>query len=162
MSWRSLHLFIFVAKNKLGAQRLFSQWKISWDEVPTYFSLGNNKSWAPNLFFAAKIKVRKTFMTSNLFVMFENKSWGYKSQFQRNVHSLWSRQSQISFCFLKTDNFVCPICRWPDPGILTTRSGPQLHWICRRSYAKRWKEKFYGTGDMNIYIYIYIYNSYIP
>jgi len=35
-----LTTFIFAAKNKLGAQLLFSQWKISWGETPTYFSLG--------------------------------------------------------------------------------------------------------------------------
>jgi len=41
---------------------------------------GVNKSWAPNLFSAAKTKVVKTFMASNLLFILENKSWGYKSQ----------------------------------------------------------------------------------
>jgi len=36
-------------------------------------------------------------MASNLLFHLENKSWGYKSQFQRNAHSLWSRQSQNNY-----------------------------------------------------------------
>jgi len=68
--------------------------KISWGEAPTYFFMGEIKVEHPTYFFAAKIKVVKTFMASNLLFILENKSWGYKSQFQRNAYSLWSRQSQ--------------------------------------------------------------------
>jgi len=39
--------------------------KTSWGEAPTYFFHEENKNRAPNLFFAEKIKVVKTFMTSN-------------------------------------------------------------------------------------------------
>jgi len=48
----------------------------------------------PTYFFAAKTKVVKTYMASNVLFILENKSWGYKSQFQRSTNPLWSRQSQ--------------------------------------------------------------------
>jgi len=55
--------FIFTAKHKLGAQL------VPWGKLgrsPNLFFHWENKKWAPNLFFAAKVKVVKTFMASNL------------------------------------------------------------------------------------------------
>jgi len=83
--------FISAAKNKLGVQLVFPQWKIKLGRSPNLFVMGNTKVEHPTYVFAAKIKVVKTFMASNVL---ENKRWGYKSQFQRTAHSLWSRQSQ--------------------------------------------------------------------
>jgi len=48
----------------------------------------------PTYFFRRENKVVKTFMASNLLWVLENNKWEFKSQFQRNTHSLWSRQSQ--------------------------------------------------------------------
>jgi len=42
--------FIFVAKNKLGAQLLFSPWKINWGEAPAYLFHGKIKVRRPTYF----------------------------------------------------------------------------------------------------------------
>jgi len=86
-------------------------------------------------FFAAKIKVIKTFMAANLIFILENKSWGYKSQFQRNAYSLWSRQSQS----LRRSH-----CRNPRRRLL---SGPRvgnvrLHGGCQQGIG--------GEGELHV------------
>jgi len=80
--------------------------KISWGEPPTYFFMGKIKVGHPTYLFAAKIEVVKTFMASNLLFVLENRSWGYKNQFQANSKELWSQAiprntfkvAQSSFC----------------------------------------------------------------
>ena len=91
MAWRSLQLVFSRRKNKLGAQLLFSSWKNKLGEAPTYFSWGKEKFNTQLVLFAAKIKVVKTFMASNLLFIIENKSWGYKIQSWANSKELWSQ-----------------------------------------------------------------------
>ena len=67
-------------KNKLGLR-------------PNLFVHGEIKIEHPT-FFAAKIKVVKTFMASNLLFVLENKSWGYKSNPKQIPKSCGPRQSQ--------------------------------------------------------------------
>ena len=55
---------------------------------------GKIKVGHPTYFFAAKIKVVKTFMASNLLFILENKSWGYKTNPKENPKSWGPRQSQ--------------------------------------------------------------------
>jgi len=76
----------------LHPQLLFSRIKSEFDAMKVFATF----------IFAGKIKVGKTFMTSTLLFILENKSCGYKSQFQRNAYSLWSRQSQRKLQKTKT------------------------------------------------------------
>jgi len=59
--------------------------------VPNFYFPHEKITVGAQLIFTAKIKVVKTFMASQLLSILENKSWGYKNQFQANSKELWSQ-----------------------------------------------------------------------
>jgi len=60
---------------------------------PNLFLMGEIKVEHPTYFFAAKMKIAKTFMASNLLFIPENKSWGCKSNPKQIPKSCGPRQS---------------------------------------------------------------------
>jgi len=92
----------------------FPHEKLSWGFAPTYFHGENNKHGHPTYFFS---QIVKTFMASNLLFIFENKSWGYKSNPKQITKSCGPRQSQgemqgFSFLLGIRERFYAGIA-WP-------------------------------------------------